>query len=208
MKHTYEIDGKKYEFNDQGIRYEDRIFLKYVTLKNLTFHGEDDACITFNYGDKIVKIPYIPEEKETILPFVVEAQRLIREQNEENEQAAAQKPAPAEPVVTPTPVAPTAEPTVTPVQATPAQPTSSVAPKMEAVAAEGVIDLTPKAEEPKEPPISRDIYSVDEYSYLDQPLENPVDEIDKPKKKKSKGVLIAAIVAVGLLVAAAILILL
>lgn len=196
MKHTYEIDGKKYEFSDQGIRYEDRIFLKYIALKNLTFHGEDDACITFNYGDKIVKIPYIPEEKETILPFVVEAQRLIREQNEENEQTQKTEPAPAAP-----------EPVVEPVQAAPVQPTPSVAP-MEAVAPEGVIDLTPKTEEPKEPPISKDIYSVDEYSYLDQPLENPVEEIDKPKKKKNKGVIIAAIIAIGLLAAAAILILL
>lgn len=84
---TSNYNEKEITFTDNGIRYNNEIFIAYRDMRDISHRTEGQNALVFRYKDRLVRLPYNPDDKPEIMPFLSIAMQQSKDAEREEEEA-------------------------------------------------------------------------------------------------------------------------
>lgn len=63
-------NGKEITFMNEGIRYDNKIFINYKDMEDVTHRTGNETALIFKYKGHTVKLPYDPKDKNDIIALM------------------------------------------------------------------------------------------------------------------------------------------
>lgn len=82
------FEEKEITFTETGIRYNNEVFINYKDMRDISHRTDGNNALVFRYKDHLVRMPYNPDDKAEIMPYLSVAMQASRDAEKEEAERA------------------------------------------------------------------------------------------------------------------------